>query len=287
MIADHLPRYYETHNNGTTYEVDRSIDVDGHETAWMKYSGVVKVDIMGRGREGEPYTGHDLKCECDFTEGVGWRADAKYGAVNLMDSSRKCLPRAAAVHLRHLELRREYLEMFGDTWSDQFAPRKHVQAIIMDLIERSKRDEWLGEGGGGASFWGGYFYLQTVADVTGLSMGWLWEDVHKLMADKKIGLEGSVIQPYREPPPPKWEEFTRYADDDGWVGTASLPGHRKMAREWKFEVFAPDGSPAYEFIPGMGLFHDPVFGPDVEDVDRAKSHLVELVEQAKATTSNA
>lgn len=278
MIADHLDRYYETHGTDPSYEVVRSIVIDGHEVAWVRYEGTVKVDLTGRGREGAPYTGYMMKCECDFIEGVGWRTDEKHGVVGLMNNNKPCLYRATAQHLRHLELREEYTQRFDARGRSLHG---HAKDIILDLIEKVKAEEFIGEDGGGASFYGGYFYLQTVAAITDLFVGHLWDDVYALMADEKVGLDGAVIQPYREPPPPKWVEHFR-AEEDGWVATASLPGHRDMARAWKFEILRPDGEPAYSFIPGLDLMHDPVFGPDVEDVARAEEKLGELLDAAKA-----
>jgi hypothetical protein len=173
--------------------------------------------------------------------------------------------------------------MIGDQWGGDTVPHENVPDVILDLIERRKRDEWLGESSGGATFWGGYFYLQTVAEITNHFVGHLWEDVYKLMADKKIGLEGAVIQPYREPLPPEWVEHIRL-EEDGWIVTASLPGSRDMAREWKFEVLLPDGKPAYAFLPGLALFHEYLFGPDVEDVERAQAHARKLMDDVRNPT---
>lgn len=280
MIADHLPRYYEAHEGkltSATWEVVRSIPICGHEVAWLKFTGTNIHD--------EPYEGYDAKCECYFTEGVGWRTDDKYGVVGL-GGGEKCIYFEAARHLRHLELRREYIAKFDDKWSgDRHVPIARTGDVILDLIERSQDPAFfIGEEGGGATFWGGYFYLQTVAAITGHFVGHLWEHVYALMADKKIDLEGAVIQEYREPPPPKWVEHLR-TEEDGWVATASLPGHRQMAHEWKFEILGPDGKPAYAFIPGLALFHESVFGPDVEDVARAKEHLGNLLDEAKANAA--
>lgn len=278
MIADHLPRYYEAHAEklgAYRFEVVRSIPICDHEVAWMKFTGT---NIYGK-----PFEGYDVYCECYFKEGVGWRTDEKHGVVGLGGHER-CIYTETAMHLRHLELRREYVEIYPNTWDgNRSVPRDHVQDVILDLVARSQNNPafFIGEPGSGAQFWGGYFYLQTVAKITGHYIGHLWEDVHDLVAGKEIGLEGAVIQEYREPPPPKWEEYLR-AEEDGWVATASLPGNRQMAREWKFEILKPDGTPAYALIPGLGLFHDPVFGPDVEDVERAKEHLGKLLDEAKS-----
>lgn len=281
MIADLLPRYYEANGDNTTYETVRSIVVDGHEAAWMAYQGKVVADATGRGREGEQFTGRGFYCECDFAEGVGW--ELKDGRRYSLDGERRCIPRKAALHLRHLELRAEYTERYkGDELGGaaDYALKRNVGPIILDLIDKAKAGEFIGEDTSGAHFWGGHFYLQTVAAITGLFVGHLWEDVYELMAQEEIGLEGAVIQDYVEPPPPKWVEHARL-DLDGWTGVASLPGHRQMAKAWRLEVFNPDGEAAYQFLPGLPLLHDPAFGPDVDDVERARSELVRLIETAR------
>lgn len=278
-----LPRYYEAHGKSMTYAPERIIEIEGHEIAWMRYDGHVIHDIMGRGREGESFTGHAAYCECYFTEFVGWRislsGDKRFaGRSTGLMGREKCIYRKTAMHLRHLELRDEYKERFNDIW-DSFS-REHIKAIILDLIEKVKAEEFIGEDTNGASFYGGYFYLQTVAAITDRYIGHLWEPIYEMIEAKQIGLDGAVIQPYTEPPPPKWEEFARL-EVDGWIGIASLPGHRKMAREWHFEVLKPDGEPAYGMIPGEPLDHDPIFGPDVDDVANAEKRLNELIAQVK------
>ncbi|MDB5185233.1 MAG: hypothetical protein JWN38_1041 [Candidatus Saccharibacteria bacterium] len=266
MIADLLPHYYEHYRSDVQYDVLRSIVIDGHETAWMSF--------VGSGREGEPFTGRELKCECDFTEGVGWQIHDKFGAVGL-DGGRKCLKRQAALRLRHLELREEYAERFLNQPEKFGMFSSCIREITLDLIEKGQAGEWL-EDGGGAAFYGGYFYLQTLAAITDIYMGHLWEDMYALLEEKLIEIDGAVVKSYTKPPPPKWEEFARI-EQDGWIGIAKLPGHRRMAQEWKFEVLNPAGKSAIH-SPGKRLLHDPIFGPDVEDVARAEEQLKNLIQ---------
>lgn len=282
MIANRFSKYYKVHGTNPTYTAIRIITVDGHYVAWMEFNGTVIQDITGRGQEGKPYTGRALYCECDFTENVGWKIED--GKIYTLDGPRKCLYRKAALHLRHLELRQEYLKYFKIAEGDSFALHRKVKEIILDLIEKAKAGEFI-EDGSGAAFWGGYLYLQTVAAISDQFIGHLWEDVHQLVAEKKIGLEGAVIQAYSKPPPPKWEEFLKI-EDKGWIGIASLPGHRQMAREWKLEVLKPNGTPAYQHICGLSLMYDPVFGPDIEDIARAKKELLRLINVVRNRTEN-
>jgi hypothetical protein len=283
VIADHLDRYYEVETN-LRWEVVRSIVVDGHEAALMRFTGHVVHDITGRDRDGEPFEGLDFKCECDFTEGVGWRVDEKHGVTRL---GFECRYARAARELRYLELRQEYLDRYDPRRAHtgitdgNFELIRHAKEIIPDLVRRAAAGEWLGEKPGGASFYGGYFYLQTAAEIMGTNPGILWDAAYELVAERKIGLDGAVVKPYSEPPPPRWVEHMR-AEEDGWTVVASLPGHRDMPSEWKLEVLRPGGEPAYRMIPALALTHDPIFGPDVEDVARMEERLGELFDAARA-----
>lgn len=287
MIVEHLPRYLELHP-GITYTTVRSIMIDGHEVAWMRLDGIVKVDLSGEGKEGQPWHTHSLYCECDFAEGVGWKIDTSDNPrfdgrpTGIYGGKERCLYRRAACHLRHLELQREYVERYDPAaWNNPtYVLLPHFSEIVFDLIERVKADEFIGEDGNGASFWAGYFYLGTLAEILGQFVGHLWPKVYAMVAAKEIGLDGAVIQEYTEPPPPEWVEYSRL-EVDGWLGIASLPGNRQMAREWKLEILKPDGTPAYAFVPGEGLDHDPVFGPDVDDIANVERRLNELITQAR------
>ena len=189
-----LPRYYEANGDNPRYESVRSMPIDGHDVEWMEYRGEVAYDITGQGREGRPYSGHCLKCACDFTEGVGWKVED--GQRYNLDGEKKCLPRQAATFLRQLELRREYLDRFKseDTFKDgAYGLRDSIQEIILDLIEKEKAGEFIGEDGVGAGFWGGHFYLQTVEAITEMPMKDLWGVVDKMVKDKQIGIEGAVV----------------------------------------------------------------------------------------------
>ena len=199
LIGDLLPRYYEAYGENPRYEVERSIMIDGHEVAWLKYEGEIALDITGEGKEGQPYSGHELHCACKFAEGTGWRMEDDSGLVGLMGGD-GCIKKEAAIHLRHLELREEYKtrDMFGQ-WGHPGT--EELEAIMLDLMEKAKEEEFL-EGSSGARFWQGYYYLQTVASITDLPMKNIWEAANKLVADKKIQLEGAVVQPYFEPAPP-------------------------------------------------------------------------------------
>ena len=131
-----------------------------------------------------------------------------------------------------------------------------------------------------AAFWGGYFYLQTVAAITGEFLGHLWEHAHQLADKQLIGLEGAVVQPYRQPPPLLRAECLAI-EDNGWIAKAYLPVDRAMPREWRLEVTDPAGKAAYSFLAGLALWHEWMFGPDSEDVTPAEAELQRLISEAR------
>lgn len=270
-IQELLPRYYETHGDMLRYEIERSIPIDGHEVAWLKYSGETT--------NGRSYSGHELHCECKFTEGVGWQVDEKYGVVGLNGEDR-CLPRKAALLFRQLELRREYLNKFPhDSFSmgDEYDLWDKVPEVILDLIEKGKTGEWLSEGSSGANDWGGYFYLQTVQAITCTPYDEFWNQVNKMVYDKKIQLEGMVVQEYREPPAPQWGEYARI-EYEGYTGIAKLPTHSKMPQHWEIVILAPNGRLIAEGIEGPTLMHSPDFGVDVEDAVNVEAVIKEYID---------
>lgn len=281
IIEDLLPRYYEVYGNNPSYEIERSIMLDGHEVAWLKYQGEVTYDITGGGKEGQTYTGHELECACKFTEGIGWQMEADGRPVGLM-SGDDCIKKEAALHLRHLELRQEYKarDMFGRFG---YPGTEELEAIMLDLMEKAKQEEFI-EGSSGARFWGGYYYLQTVAAITNVQMKQVWEVSNKMIADKKMQLEGAVVQPYFEAAPPNWETHSSL-ERDSYRVVAALPVHSKMPQTWKFEVFKQQAD-SNEFvrleidIPTEPLTHQPTFGPDIEDVTRAEERMNQILDLA-------
>lgn len=273
MIADLLPRYREV-DRGVEWTVIRSIVIDGHEVALMRFDGTRP--------DGSTYTGTDLKCECDFTEGVGWQLDEKYGRVGIHRN--ECRYMGAAKFLRKRELSEEYLERYSGTMADGtplhhsgldsalFGRPELYGEILLDLIERARAGEWLGESGAGANFWGGHFYIQTFADIVELPPSVAWPTADKLVAEKRISLEGAVVQDYREPPAPEergsvWESTLddryecRVERIDGSTGELVMTdGDRELLRE------------------RVGLAYGAAFGPDADDVARWSERCKEVVD---------
>ncbi|MBM3261783.1 hypothetical protein FJY93_05245 [Candidatus Kaiserbacteria bacterium] len=277
MIKDLLPHYYAAHGMNPTFKNVRSIIIDGHEVAWMEYRGTVTYDITGEGRAGQPYLGRKLYCECHFTEGVGWEKDATHGVVGLMGPD-CCVRRKTAMHLRRLELQSKYLTRFAPGSSDPYSLVEYSKNIVLDLIERAKAGEFIGETGEGASFWGGYFYFQTVESIMG---GYFDPEViPSLMSEKIISLNGGIVSPYREPLPPQWHEYLSI-EDGQFRGRASLPTHEDMPQTWLLEVFMGDRLLTGKHPHELPLTHSRYFGPDTSDVAHAETYLRRLIADAK------
>lgn len=267
-----MARYYEANGTNPTYEIIRSFVIDGHEVAWMKFSGTVTFDIMGQGREGQSYDGHALYCECTFTENVGWKVEN--GQRYTLQGKDNCPVRKHVQELRYQELHAEYVQVHGESLIE------HVSEIVDDLKKKARDGEFI-EDGNGASFWGGYFYLQSLAAILGIPTREIWDIAEKLESEKKITLEGAVVRDYSEPPAPRWVDGIT-VEDDGWVGRALLPAHSRMVQEWKLEVLTPEGTPAYENLAGLPMNYSPDFGIDADDFMEAESKLHELIAQAKS-----
>jgi hypothetical protein len=188
-IDELLPRYYEAHGDRLIYETVRSMPMDGHDVAWMKYTG-------------QHTSGHVLHCACEFTEGVSWSVE-EGEIVNFGQAEDDCLPRKAALYLRQQELKEEYIERFtGDNpfFKDEYGLREHLPEIILDLIAKDKEGEFIGDiATNGAHFWGGHFYLDTVQTITDTPWDQLWEVANQMVDNKQIQIDGNVIQEYYEP----------------------------------------------------------------------------------------
>jgi hypothetical protein len=272
MLGERLSKYRELTGTDDEYTVIRSFVIDGHEVAWMEVNGTFEDERVDPGRGGSCYSWRSLYCECNFTEGVDFKLE-EGRRIGLLGAE-KCPYRKRVVALRHQELKEEYQRRFAVPSSGLI---DHFEEIVFDLIEKVKTGEFL-EDGNGASFWGGYFYLQTVAVIIGQPFPELWRLADKMVAEKKIDLDGAVIQPYREPPPPEWEESFRL-EEDGWVGIAALPKHRKMPQVWKLTILNPDGEETVR--KHVLLAHRPDFGPGGDDVAKAEEKLRELITSAR------
>lgn len=195
-IAALLPRYYEVHGESVTYSIERIMNIDGHEVAWLYYETSAGNED---GSEPDKITGHCIECACHFTENIGWKIDEKYSVVGLRAAA-GCDKKRAAIAIRHQEIQQEYTAK-GVMDTLQADAAATIQAVVLDLIERVKAGEAF-ETHEGARFWGGYFYVQSVCEVLSLPMKDVLPVVDAMCATKEISLEGMVVQPYREPVKP-------------------------------------------------------------------------------------
>lgn len=287
MISDHLERYYEVHRacgRKEEHVILRSMVIDGHEVAWVELRDA---EPLPEGRR--PF--RMMMCECDYIEGVAWQTDERHGVVGLDNGKGDCVRRGAALHLRHLELRKEYAATFdrrnvaGLTEEETLiailglSSPEALRHIILDLVTKAKAGEWLEEGTG-AMFWGGYYYVQTVQAITDAPWKSVWDAVRALVDERRISLEGAVVRDHREPEIPGWEECFRVETEDGWLGIAWLPAHGDMDSEWKLEVFRPDRSRACDPV-HLPMLYEPTFGPDAGDVAAAEERLAALIAEWK------
>lgn len=276
-IDELLPNYYDAHGRNGRYATIYSMQYFSHEVAWMEYKGYVEMDITGRGREGEEFSCRALKCACDFKEGVGWRYDENYGLVGMV-SAEKCPAKDYLLSERRQELAQEYTKRFvAHEDSDTLAG--HVAEVILDLIEKEKNGECVGERPGGARFWGGHFYAQVAKEISGCT----WEQLHRTLAvmqvRKQIQMEGMVVQSYYEPPAPHWDEYARLSRDD-WTVVVKLPSHSHMNQSVQFSLVDNNGQTVAEEITGPHLDFEPTFGVDVSDVQKIEAAADEIITQA-------
>ena len=269
-IEDLLPRYYETHGTELKYEIERMIPIDGHEVAWLKYTGQT--------HDGQAFEDHGLACACKFVEGIGWGTDDENRIVSF-GAEDDCLPRKVALYLRQQELREEYIDRYKDSaiWGNESALRERVPEVILDLIAKDKAGEFIGEGTNGAHFWGGHLYVQTAAAITGKPMQKIWVDIHAMVANKQIQLEGCVIQEYYEAPEPSWTEYSRI-EYEGYTGIAYLPAHSKMPQNWQIAILAQNGRLIREGIEGPRLMFSPDFGADESDIASVEASIKEVID---------
>jgi hypothetical protein len=186
MIVDHLPRYYEAHGTTTTHRTLESWAQGGHEVAWMEFDRTEDpVD------QKHPANGCRLYCECDFTQDVSWKLED--GHIRRLPF--RCATRRRIARIRQLELRTHYVDRFNTSLLGGNEPilSKYVPKIILDLIERVKECEFIGEDDASARNAGAYLSLDTVSAITGIPR--LFDEADLLVAEKKIRRHGAFILP--------------------------------------------------------------------------------------------
>lgn len=172
MIQDAIiEECYRRYGNTHTYTILRSIVIDGHQTAWMEEIFHVNEKEIKR---------QIFACECSLSSGYN------------------CLARETALYLRQLELRKECRERFlSDKVSADlgFGFYPDLAGVIMYLVEKAERGEFLGEDPPASTMLGGYLMIHTVSKIIGVSTNLIWESVELLVRKKKIRLSGMVIMP--------------------------------------------------------------------------------------------
>jgi hypothetical protein len=178
-IIDLLPRYLETHDNESNYIIERLMNIDDHEVAWMSFDFV---DDESEADETINKT-NIVECACAFAENVGWELNDKYGYIKKLAGT-ECAIKKQAIDIRHQEIRQEYITN-GTLDEFEIDKKETIKAVILDLIERSKAGEVL-EANNGARFWGGYFYLQSVNKILHAEWKDIWLAVDEMCAEKII-----------------------------------------------------------------------------------------------------
>ena len=253
MIATMLP----VHGTGMTpYTILESVVIDGHEVAWAETTWAVRDDHTP-----SALVRRTTICACNFADD---------------GTPDRCLYRQAALHLRHLRLRREYEAqgLLGDSTSAT-TYNQRMRHIILDLVARAEAGEWL-ESSDAAQSYGGLFYIQTFSAVTDVTMGSAWPYFERLMGDECIVLDGAVVKPFTPTPKPAWELYDT-TTINGWRGVLKSPAHDRMPSEWRFEIYRPDGTLAVA-KPGPKFERKRLYDVDASDVIHARSAMHDLLE---------
>ncbi|MGE5327760.1 MAG: hypothetical protein ACM3KH_00320 [Thiobacillus sp.] len=279
-ISDLLLRYQDIFND-PVYMVVESMDINGHEVAWMQYVSPPErpeedqEDICDEDRERgsrEVCFGHKLLCACDFTEGVGWDTDEKNAMIVFHDEPDHCPCKLVALHRRHAQLLNEYIDRgllnsYGENMDED------IEEIIFDLMQKSMDHEFI-ELDNGAHFWGGYFYLQTIESITGIPLDVIMSTADRMTKENKIKLSGSVVRSFSA------EDVIRdylTVEKDDWFMTAAL---NDRDQSWDIALFDQNGDLVdikmhnpMEFIPPFAV------GPG--DIERINDRLEEIMDEVR------
>jgi hypothetical protein len=257
-----------------------SMDVNGHEVAWMQFasfSGNTREDDEEGLGSPETYLGHGLYCACDFLEGVGWHLDEANSMAFMHDETDNCPCKRIALNRRHAELCNEYLDR-GILRPKGPVVSEDIETVIFDLMQKSLDHEFI-ELDNGAHFWGGYFYLQTIESITGIPLEIILETADRMVEEKKITLSGTVVKSFNA------DKITRdyiTVDKDDWYILAAL---NEEGLSWDVSLVDPDGEDveiaiddAMEFLPPFAV------GPG--DIDRIKGQLEEILDEMRRRRLN-
>ena len=276
MIMQLVPGYVEATKSTHTNHIIRSFDMDGHEVAWVEITYFLNSDTA----HSTPLKMYRVMCDCDFTEGVGWNLN-KDGHLYTVHgrNADNCKFRPLVMAIRHQELR-DYLEKAAgkpDVPSDKATVLYVVRAI--EALASFAQYNVMIEAGGGAEFWGGYFYLPTVQAILDVE----WPQIHMAMAVlyrmKKYDLDGMVVVPYTTPPEATWQQYDSH-EVDGYVLTRSLPSHNRMSHTWKLAVYEKGSeSPVRECQ--LQIDQPLEWGVDIDDLAQSEAKLSEMLSDLK------
>lgn len=292
MIIDLLPRYYAEYESNLRYTTIRSVIVDGHEVAWMEYAGHVEVE----GREDETFVGRTLHCECEFTHNVGWYL--KDGHRFTTDAKRTCKYKRVAMILRQRELEEElvdhggYARLRDRCLTDRAGVVADAKVLLLALADKGRAGEWVGEDGNGASFYGGFYYLQTAAEIMDeMPMDVMWDAANELVAEGRIYIEGAIICDPREIVPPGEDGLGQHMPvgdvagvvEDGFRIKAWQPRYSYSPREFVVRAWpvgdGEEGAPIAERRVEMS--YDNRWGIDVADMGELEAATDELLSELR------
>lgn len=272
MIVDLLSEFYGHAIPSVRYELLRSFMVEGHEVAWMKYI------YTGGENPARNHWAYALKCECDFTEGVGWMIDDKDQRVTIGKPLCPMIRRVRS--MRADELRVEYqIKHLGLHGTSDL--HEHVGDIALDLLARSQAGEFIHAD---LLFnWAGVA-ATLVSSITDVDVQEVF-DVMEATRKENTGVVAVdlVGMTYAAAPVPAGWFVHREVDEGGWTVRALLPDDESNnLHAWRFQLIDPDRKLVQAPTDPYILLEHPIdFGVDEEDEERADRHIEMLLRLAQ------
>lgn len=269
MIVDLLPAFYGHKIPSVRYELLQSFMIEEHEVAWMRSVWT------GRKNPDSHHWAFELKCECNFTEGVAWTADPSGERTY---TSPPICPLAMRVREdRLIELRRSYqIKYIGLSGSAEL--HDHVRDIALDLLEQQEMGMFVH---GDMPFGEAHVRAMHVGAITGVDTAEVFEEMDALKREGLVELNSLGIS-RREVPAPEGWSVHKEQRAGGWTARALLPDDEGRIHAWRFQLVSPERTlvqiPIGEYI----LLEHPIdFGVDMEDEERADERLNRLLSLAQ------
>lgn len=263
MMRDLMRKYHEKSGTTGCYEILRLLNIDGHEVVYLQYSaGGHNSRLIEPSVSGGPIIQRMLKCECDYTEGHGWRLAAD-GLV-LEHVSSACLKRDVAMQLRHGELRQEFVNRFLGGDITTFDMDEDFYDLVFYLVEKAWNGEWIEEKTP-LEVYGSYFDIGTLTKIMGSVVHDIYDPLNGMCDSGLIDMKSGRIMPTATPAPIEWSEYV-LSEIEGWVGTAHLPRLPYLAQEWRIEIRNPDNQHVFN-VPGKRLRYTAEDGPHPRDIE--------------------